>query len=221
MRIIYEDEWILLVDKPAGLAVETKRIDEEDVESLLRKRLKDTEKGKAKPYLACINRLDQPVRGLVLFARTPAAAADLSAQLNRHEIAKIYEACVYGSFEAKEGTLKDVLLKDGRTNTSRVLAKNDPEYGKGKEAVLTYEEVSPGVLKIRLQTGRHHQIRVQLSHAGHPILGDTRYGSEASLRESREKGIKRLMLTACELGFVHPKTKKSMHFTIEDNERKE
>lgn len=212
VEIVYEDEWILVALKPENLAVETRRIDEEDLESLLRKQLK---KVGAKPYLATINRLDQPVRGLVLFAKTKEAAADLSAQLNAHTMEKIYRARVFGQILPAKGELKDRLYKDARTNTSRVVAKSDPVYAKGKDAVLSYETLENGELEIHLLTGRHHQIRVQLSHAGHPILGDTKYGNAQSIARSKEEGTGRLMLTACRLSFIHPGTKERVSYTCD------
>lgn len=210
VKILYEDDSILVACKPAGLAVETKKIAEEDLESILRKRLKQS------PYLAPINRLDQPVRGLVLFAKSKASAAVLSKALTDGSISKIYKASVYGSFEEEEGTLKDVLYKDGKTNTSRVVKPGEKDFKDGKEAVLCYKQEAPGELEIRLITGRHHQIRVQLAHAGHPILGDNKYGSEESRAESAEKGIRTIALTAWKLSFLHPVTKKQLEFTYEE-----
>ena len=209
VKIIYEDAWILVAGKPAGLAVQTKKIAEEDLESLLRKKMKA-------PYLAPITRLDQPVEGLVLFAKTKEAAAKLTKQLTEHSMQKIYLAKIYGSFgEGAKGSLKDRLYKDGRSNTSKVVLPGDPDYAEGKDSALNYEEISPGELRIELLTGRHHQIRVQLANAGHPILGDTKYGSEKSREESIRLGIKRLMLTAKELEFKHPGTGEILHFIYE------
>lgn len=209
VKIIYEDAQILVAGKPAGLAVQTKKIAEEDLESLLRKKLKNSN-------LAPITRLDQPVEGLVLFAKTKEAAAKLTKQLTEHSMQKIYLAGIYGSFgEGAKGSLKDRLYKDGRSNTSKVVLPGDSCYAEGKDSALNYEEISPGELRIELLTGRHHQIRVQLANAGHPILGDTKYGSEKSREETARLGIKRLMLTAKELEFKHPVTGKIMHFIYE------
>jgi len=213
--IAYEDDDVLVVKKPPGLAVETKRIGEEDLVSLLRKYRKAKDGGKSDFSPAPINRLDQPVSGLVLFAKTKEAAAFLSKQIQDGNMNKIYEAVVAGSFEEKEGTLRSFLLKDAKTNTSREVRKGDPDFTKAKEAILEYKETAPGRLLIHLKTGRHHQIRVQLSAAGHPILGDLKYGDEESERLSKEKNVKQLMLTATKLTFVHPSTKKEMTFECE------
>ena len=209
MKILYEDESIVVIGKPAGLAVQTKNIAEEDALSLLRKETRS-------PYLAPINRLDQPVRGLVLFAKSKTSAAVLSKDLTLGKISKFYRAKVYGSFEKKEGELRDILYKDAKTNTSRVVKPGEWEYKDGKEAVLEYKETAPGELSIRLITGRHHQIRVQLANAGHPILGDVKYGNEESKAESKEKGIRTIALTAERLIINHPVTKKRMEFIYEE-----
>lgn len=217
-KIILEDETILVVGKPAGLAVETRKPAEEDLESLLRKELskrKSDQKGQP-PYLAPINRLDQPVRGLVLFAKTKAAAAALSKDLNAGAVTKIYRATVFGSFEKKEGRLKDVLVKDPKTNTSKVVTEKDPLFREGKTAELLYKETAPGELEIELLTGRHHQIRVQLSNAGHPILGDMKYASALSKEESDQRGIKEIALTAWKLRFKHPVTGKITEVIYEE-----
>ena len=206
IETIYEDDDIVVVAKSAGIAVQTKKLAEEDVQSLLRKQLKVKQ-------LFPITRLDQPVEGLVLFAKTKEAAAKLTKQLNDHSMKKIYRAEIYGSFgENAKGTLKDRIYKDGRTNTSKVVTPGDANYNEGKDSVLEYEEIEPGVLRINLLTGRHHQIRVQLSNAGHPILGDKKYGTPESTSQAAGMGITRLMLTAEELEFTHPKTGERVNF---------
>jgi len=213
IKIIFEDDSIVVIGKPAGIAVQTKKLAEEDAESFLRKHLKAEGAVPKDGYPAPITRLDQPVEGLVLFAKTKEAAANLTRQLNEHSMKKIYRADIYGSFEnIPRGTLRDRLLKDGKTNTSRVVLPGESGYADGKEASLNYEETAPGVLRIELITGRHHQIRVQLANAGHPILGDLKYGTAESKEESDRRGIARLMLTAEELHFNHPKTGERVKF---------
>ena len=138
------------------------------------------------------------------------AAAALSRQIRDHvHTEKWYEAAVCGKLPKKKGTLVDNLLKDGRANSSRVV----PAGTKGaKRCALAYEVLEEredrSFLRIRLLTGRHHQIRVQLAHAGAPIAGDRKYGEA-------EPGCRQLCLCACELRFVHPKTKKKMDFRVE------
>ena len=144
------------------------------------------------------------MEGLVLFAKNKKAAAGLTRQLTEGKIDKIYRAEVTGMIPEEEDILTDYLLKDGRTNTSRVVAQGTP---KSKQAVLSYKRLSDSELEIRLMTGRHHQIRVQLAHAGMPIRGDRKYGKP----DPEYRG--RLMLTACRLAFTHPGTGRRVEFT--------
>lgn len=207
-RIVYEDEYMFVLWKRAGVPVQSARASVPDVMSLLRNRL--AERGEREPYLALIHRLDQPVEGLFLAARNERAAADLSRQVKEHiHMEKWYQAAVCGKLPGKTGTLVDYLLKDSRTNLSRVV----PAGTKGaKRCELSYEvlreEEGESLLKIRLLTGRHHQIRVQLAHAGFPIVGDRKYGKG-------ECGDRPLSLCACEIRFLHPETKEPMRFDAE------
>ena len=212
IEIVYKDRDILVVNKPAGIPVETKSITQKDVESELKNVL--AKEGVKNPYLAVINRIDQPVNGLVLFALNKEAAAKLSKDLTDGKIEKCYKAEVFGEFDKKEGTLEDMLYKDGKLNQSFVIGEKDPGYKQAKKAVLEYREVSPGNLQIKLITGRHHQIRVQLANAGHPILGDTKYGNEQSKEETQKRNIRTLRLTSYKLKFRHPKTGKDTEIVL-------
>lgn len=203
MEILYQDNDILIVWKPAGLAVQSKNPLEADLESLLLTRLSQENAAGAKPELHIINRLDQPVEGLVLFALNKKAAAALTRQLTEGKIEKIYRTKVAGPIPKDEDTLVDYLLKDARTNTSRVVAPGTP---KAKRSVLSYKKLSENELEITLVTGRHHQIRVQLAHAGMPILGDRKYGCQNPEYKDR------LMLTAAKISFIHPRTGRRMEF---------
>ena len=172
--IIYEDNSIIVIHKPAGVATETRRIGEDDCVSFVKNHI-----GPPDPYCAVINRLDQPVEGIVLFARTRDAAGKLSADMRSGRIEKEYLASVHMESDVgtEEKTLTDYIIRDKTGNTSRIADKDE----KGaKKAELKYTLLEKGngtaLLKIRLLTGRHHQIRVQLSHAGLPILGDRKYG---------------------------------------------
>ena len=212
INIIYQDSDILVINKPAGIPVETKSVTQKDCESEIKKILASG--GGKNPYLAVINRLDQPVNGLVLFALNKESAAKLSDDLTGGRIEKYYKASVFGEFETKEGVLEDMLFKDAKTNRSFVVKEKDPEFAKTKKAILEDREECPGSRKIKLVTGRHHQIRVQLANAGHPILGDLKYGTKESKEESSKREIDGLQLTACRLKFTHPKTGKQMDFTV-------
>ena len=212
IETIYRDRDVLVVNKPAGIPVETKSITQKDVESELKNIL--AKEGVKNPYLAVINRIDQPVNGLVLFALNKEAAAKLSKDLTDGKIEKCYKAEVFGEFDKKEGTLEDMLYKDGKLNQSFVVGEKDPRYKQAKKAILQYKEEEAGKLQIRLITGRHHQIRVQLANAGHPILGDTKYGNEQSKEETKKRNISNLQLTSYKLKFRHPKTGKDMEIVL-------
>ena len=212
IEIIYRDWDVLVVNKPAGIPVETKNIRQKDLESEIKKLLAG--EGIDNPYLAVINRIDQPVNGLVLFALNKEAAAKLSKDLTDGKIEKGYKAEVFGEFDKKEGTLEDMLYKDGKLNQSFVVGEKDPRYKQAKKAILQYKEEEAGKLQIRLITGRHHQIRVQLANAGHPILGDTKYGNEQSKEETQKRNISTLRLTSYKLKFRHPKTGKDTEIVL-------
>lgn len=209
-KIIYEDSDILIIDKAAGIPVQTANIASRDCISEIKNHL--AKKGIKNPYAAVINRLDQPVSGLVLFALNQKAAAKLSDDLQKGRIDKYYRAKVYGEFEQKEGTLTNILYKDAKQNVSMVVKEGDAHYKDGKKAILNYREVTPGELDIKLITGRHHQIRVQLAATGHPILGDMKYGTYESGEETKRQGIDRLQLTSYKLVFRHPTTEKELIF---------
>ncbi|MBR1470422.1 MAG: RluA family pseudouridine synthase [Lachnospiraceae bacterium] len=214
--IIYEDAHLLVCRKHAGIAVQTAALAQADMVSELKNHL--AQAGGGEPYVAVIHRLDQPVEGLLVFAKTAQAAAALSAQAAgdaQNGMQKEYTAQIYGHMSAEKGELRDVLCKDSRSNTSRVAA---PGEKGGKKARLAYEVLEENgevqTLRIRLYTGRHHQIRVQLSHAGCPILGDVKYGTEAAKQYARSAGITQLCLKADHLCFTHPQTGKKMEFWL-------
>ena len=213
MNILYKDSDVLVVNKPAGMPVETKSITQKDLESEVKKLL--VGEGIKNPTVSVINRLDQPVNGLVLFALNKEAAAKLSKDLTDGKIEKYYKALIFGEMEEKEGTLTDMLFKDSKNNCSMAVLPNDPRFKQAKKAVLEYKEIKPGMLDIHLITGRHHQIRVQLANAGHPILGDTKYASLESKEETEKRNIKSLQLTSYRLIFIHPKSKEKMDFSLE------
>ena len=221
-EIIYEDKHILVCYKPAGIAVQTASSFQQDMVSELKNYLAG--KGEKNPYIGVVHRLDQPVSGVLVFARNQAAAASLCAQVQNGGMEKIYRTLVYGSFpeRAKEGILEDILLKDAKTNTSHIVKADSKEAKLGKKAKLAYkvleeyvtEEGTYSKLEIKLFTGRHHQIRVQMAGNGHAILGDSKYGNEESLLLSgamKEKGLK---LCAYRLSFKHPGTGKVMDFQV-------
>ena len=228
-QIVYEDEAVLVIRKPAGLATESAGIGQKDVVSELKNYVAKKNPGKM-PYLGVVHRLDQPVEGLLVFAKTKKAAENLTEQLGKGTLKKEYLAVVCGKVPENTGRLVDYLAKEKGMAVVRDTADADAQAEKdadvqaekaadpqAKKAVLTYtkkaetEELT--LLAVQIETGRFHQIRAQLSHAGFPILGDEKYGSEESKELSREKKIRFTALCAASLSFRHPVTGKTMAFT--------
>lgn len=216
-KIIYEDSDILVIDKPAGIAVQSASSFGADVESELKKYMAKTT---GKPEIYVIHRLDQPVSGLLVFAKNKKAAAVLSKAVAGESFNKIYRAGVFGSFEEGEGELVDYIEADKKAGIARIVPASKAKDGKAKKAVLKYRTLErserESLLEIKLDTGRFHQIRVQTAHAGHPILGDLKYGSEESKELSESLGIKNVCLRAVSLSFKHPTTGKTVDFTAEE-----
>lgn len=211
-KIVYEDEEILVCHKPAGLATQTSRVGQQDLVSEIKNYLGTN------PYLGLIHRLDQPVEGLLVFAKTASAAKELSRQLTDSILNKQYLAIVLGKGFSKETTLENYLIKDNKTNTSRVAGEKEKGAKQAKLLAKTLfynEEKQISKIEVTLFTGRHHQIRVQLANAELPLLGDSKYGTEASIARSKELGVRNVALCANHLTFLHPKTKKAMDFQIE------
>ena len=216
--IQYEDDAILVIHKPAGIATETARIGQADVVSELRNYLKAKGKG---TYLGMVHRLDQPVEGLLVFAKTPEAAKALTKQLENGTLKKSYAALVpkIEGESGKQGELEDYLLKDGKTNLSKVVTAGTQGAKKAKLSWKILQDIETAeaaysLIEVEIFTGRHHQIRVQMSHAGMPLLGDSKYGNTVSKELSERLGIRHTALLANRLGLIHPVTKKKMQFEI-------
>ncbi|MDE5589818.1 MAG: RluA family pseudouridine synthase [Acetatifactor sp.] len=225
-EIIYEDKDLLVIRKPAGLATQTARVGQADVVSELKNYIAAS--GTAEPpYLGIIHRLDQPVEGLLVFAKNKKAAAALTKQLGGQgedcTLNKRYYAVLCGKPSQKEGELVDYMYKDIQKMGKAVIVENYTEYsGKGcKKAVLQYrilqmvrtpsgEDIS--LADIKIGTGRFHQIRAQMAHAGMALLGDEKYADEAVKACSRRLGIRTVALCAGSLAFVHPVTGERLHF---------
>lgn len=221
-KIIYEDEHVLVCHKPAGLATQSGRVGQPDVESELKKYLNRPGGAKREskaqpPYLGVVHRLDQPVEGLFVFAKTKKAAAHLTKQLSEGSLNKQYYAMVCGQPVKEDGELVDYLVKDG--NVARVVTGQTEG---AKKAVLRYKVVegaqvptNVAILDIHIETGRFHQIRVQMSHAGMPLLGDSKYGTQESVTLSKQLGIRNVALCAYAVEFMHPVNGKRLGFNIE------
>lgn len=215
MKIVYEDKDQIVIHKPAGVATQTARLGEKDLVSEVKNHIAK-ESGSSNPYVAVINRLDQPVEGIVLFAKNAKAAATLTSQLQDGTMQKFYYAVVFGQMDMPEGTLIDYMEKDARSNLSRVVSEASKS---AKKAILSYEVKGKlekmQLLQIQLLTGRHHQIRVQFSHRKHPLIGDTKYGSPESISLSREVQARVPSLCAFCLKWKHPVTKKEVCVEIQ------
>ena len=201
--IIYEDNHLLVVNKPINVLVQGDSTSDKDLLSLLKDDIKKRYHKPGNVYLGLIHRLDRPVSGVMVFAKTSKAASRLSEQVRTHQLKKVYLAVVLGSFDKKSGTFIDYLWKDERTNTVYVDSK------KGKESILEYvvlgERNGYSLVKIFLKTGRSHQIRVQFSSRGHALYGDQRYNRSSEVGEQ-------IALFATSLSFFHPVTKEKMTF---------
>ena len=209
-KILYEDEDILVCLKPAGLPTQTANIRQTDLTDEIRNYLK-------KPYIGLVHRLDQPVEGILVLAKNDCAAAKLSKQVQNGNMKKYYQAVTLlrTGEDIASDTLVDYLKKDSGRNLSRVVNEKQPE---AKRAELAYETLlvseTCALRRIELKTGRHHQIRVQFSHAGMPLLGDQKYGNEYSKQLSVDKGVVDVALCAYQLTFLHPVTCKKMEYAI-------
>ncbi len=203
--ILYEDDAILVCRKHAGMAVQSASIGQMDMESALRIYRKGG-------FVGIVQRLDQPVEGVLVFGKSSQSTAALNQQQQNGKMKKIYLAAFMGIAEKKEGSLEDYLVKDAKTNTSRVVSKNVPQ---AKKSNLSYRILSQkdnlGLAEVTLQTGRHHQIRVQMAHHGMPLWADGKYKKELLDAEQGQP----IGLCANRLEFEHPKTKKKMKFQIE------
>jgi len=215
IKILFIDEDILVVVKPAGVPSQPDKTGDVDMLSLLQEEMK--KQGRVNEYIGLLHRLDRPVGGVMIFARSKESEGILGKTLQEKKMKKSYEAVLLGRLPAERGELRDYLWKDGRKNVSMVVQK---ERKDSKEAILMYEVLDEkeveeiGILtkvSIVLETGRHHQIRVQFSSHGNPVFGDVKYNGVG--KNSWEK--RELALWSKSLTFLHPKNKKSM--TFEEN----
>ena len=208
LPIIFEDDHVLVIDKPHDILSQADHTGDPDVSGLCKQYLSSKKNKKGNAYLGLVHRLDRPVGGLMLLAKTPKAAGRLSQQLRDRIIQKTYWAVTPGTPPAS-GVLTHSLLKDRASNTVQTVPAGDK---RGREAVLSFIRLQQSggltLLSIHLQTGRPHQIRVQLAEEGYPIWGDYKYGSQ-----NRDEG-RTIALRAVELIFEHPILKKEIRLTL-------
>jgi 23S rRNA pseudouridine1911/1915/1917 synthase len=212
LEIIFEDNDIILCRKLAGVATQTKRLGQQDMESLLKNYR--AKKGEP-PYIGVVHRLDQPVEGLMVFAKNQKAAASLSKQIQGHMIGKHYYAVSNVAPERMEGTLENYLLTDKKANYTSVVDANTPD---AKKAILEYKVIAQRegavLFDVLLHTGRQHQIRVQMAHMRCPLIGDEKYGKGAGATTGEVNSRIQLALCSYRLEFAHPITGKKMDFSI-------
>lgn len=207
LKVIYEDNHIIVVEKIPNIPTQEDKTGDTSMMTLVKKYIKEKYNKPANVYLGLVHRLDRPVGGVMVFAKTSKAASRLSKQVRDKVFKKEYLAVVDGSFGKNSGTLENYLYKDRKSNTSYVVSKDKKEakFAKLDYEVLKYDkENNLSLLKIDLHTGRHHQIRVQLANIGHSIYGDQRYGTRGK--------NKQIALWAYKLIIEHPTKKEKMEF---------
>ena len=207
LKVIYEDNHIIVVEKIPNIPSQSDKTGDIDMLTMVKQYIKEKYNKPGNVYLGLVHRLDRPVGGIMIFAKTSKAASRLSEQVREKIFKKKYLAVVDGKIEKKSGTLEDYLYKDERNNISKVVKreKKNSKLAKLDYEVIKYDEVKDlSLVKVNLHTGRHHQIRVQLSNFGHSIFGDQKYGT-------RGQG-KQIALWAYELTIQHPITKEEMTF---------
>ena len=209
INIIYEDNHLLVVEKPINVPVQADSSKDIDMITILKKYRKEKENKKGDAFIGLVHRLDRPVGGIMVFAKTSKAASRLSKQIKEGTFHKIYLAVIEGKLPVR-GEFEDYLVKDKDKNTSYTTTKD-----KGKYAKLEYETVDTKdnltLVRINLITGRSHQIRVQFSTRNHPLVGDAKYGH-------KPHNIN-IALFAFSITFNHPITNKKVSFILDKPQR--
>ena len=204
LNILYEDNHIIIVEKPYNVPTQEDSSKDLDMINIIKSYLKEKYNKEGNVYLGLVHRLDRPVGGLMVFAKTSKAASRLSKQVKDNTFHKTYLAVVHGKTKNKE-KLVDYISKDPKTFSSFIDKEN------GKESILEYETLyydnkeDISLIKVNLITGRHHQIRLQMSNINHPLVGDQRYGIQDK---------KQIMLYAYKIEFIHPIKKEVMKFEL-------
>ena len=203
--VLYEDNHLLVVVKPPNMVVQADDTGDLDMLTALKQYIGEKYQKPGAVFMGLVHRLDRPVGGVMVFARTSKAASRLSEQFAAHQTGKTYLAVAQGNIDA-EARLTDYLKKDAKSGMVRVVAKNVPG---AKHAILTTTPIMQAngntLVRVQLETGRAHQIRVQHQHMGHPLWGDARYGGG--------KPGQQIALWAYKLTLTHPTQKAEMTFT--------
>ena len=175
LKVLFEDNHIIVVEKPANIPSQGDKTGDKDMLSIIKEYLIKKYNKKGDAYLGLVHRLDRPVGGVMVFAKTSKAASRLSEGVRNKEFSKRYLVIVDGKMENEKGVFEDYLVKNEKTNLSKV---TDEKNKNAKKASLDYEvikyneETNLSLVKVNLHTGRHHQIRVQFASRGHSIYGD-------------------------------------------------
>lgn len=226
IEILFEDNHLLVAIKPAGILSQKDRTGDLDMLTLLRAYLKEKYKKPGNVYLGLLHRLDRPVRGIMVFAKTSKAASRISAQIRDGKMKKGYRAIVQGCPDTEKKELVSWIQKDRYSNHAKILSpirEASERMSAAKQSRLFYERVSGGMynnkeeypialLEIELLTGRSHQIRVQLASDGFPILGDRKYTKTPYPYRGD------ICLEAFSLSFMHPVTKEAVSFLLSGQE---
>lgn len=206
IHILYEDNHLLVVEKPVNVLSQEDNTKDVDMLTILKKYIKESCQKSGDVFLGLVHRLDRPVGGVMVFARTSKAASRLSEQIRNRTFHKTYLAVLEGQLKSKTGTLEDWLIKDETHNTVKVVHEGTPN---AKKAILNYEVLSNtqerAMVKIDLVTGRSHQIRVQFAHADCPLYGDKKYGRI----KTTDEGI---ALWSYSIELIHPTRKEPCFF---------
>ena len=205
VNVLYEDNHIIVAVKPAGVLSQSDGSNAPDMLTILKAYIKEKYEKPGDVYLGLVHRLDRPVSGVMVFARTSKAASRLSDQIRTNKVEKLYRCVVRGVLESS-GHLENYISKDENRNIATVIDSEKPGY---KVCFLDYKPVMSRegltLTEIKLGTGRSHQIRAQMSHFGYPLIGDQKYGKKDNL-------AKDVALQSFKLSFEHPVKRENMSF---------
>jgi len=211
LNVIYEDNHIIIVEKPSGVPTQADETNEIDMQTLIKQYLKEKYNKPGNVFVGIVHRLDRNVGGIMVFAKTSKGASRLSEEIRERRFHKRYIAVLDGVLIKKEDTLEDYLLKNEKQNKVSVVKK---ETQGAKYAKLDYKIIKQSnnrtMVSINLYTGRAHQIRVQFASRGHALIGDTKYGKIKN---------DRILLWAYEIEFKHPVKDEVLKFTLLPDEK--
>lgn len=205
LEILYEDNHIIVVVKPPNIPSQADSSKDVDMLSIVKNYIKEKYNKPGNVYVGLVQRLDRPVSGIMIFAKTSKAASRLTEEIKQHKIKKTYLAVVRGLFNVKEGSLVNYIVKQN-DNSSKITTEEFGKLAKLKYTVIDENrKKNLSLVRINLETGRHHQIRVQFANINHPLYGDQRYGINDR---------KQIALLSYKVEFVHPTKKEVMEFSI-------